>query len=227
MAKDLSKILLSTTEENKIKEKTPDKLPLNPTAMGWSGQEVRRFLAKSLIDSEGSFLAEFKKKMIEIKAQFEDVFGDGDGDIQGQIDSIIQNIEEVEATAQAVTDLQANKLNKIWADITEQTTTNLTDSLVFNRGSNVYKTTIANLLSHVAVVDLFTVVAELPEVGLSNKIYLVPSSEPETQNALDEFIWVNNDWERIGGISVDLSNYYTKGDIDTMIGNIETLLGGI
>ena len=44
MAKDLSKIILSETEENKIKAKTPDKLPLNPTAMGWSGQEVRRFL---------------------------------------------------------------------------------------------------------------------------------------------------------------------------------------
>lgn len=98
MAKDLRNILLSEIEENKIKEKTPDKLPLNPTAAGWSGQEVRRFLAKSLIDKEGSFLAEFKKKMIEIKANFEDVFGEGDGDIQGQIDSIVQNIEAVESS---------------------------------------------------------------------------------------------------------------------------------
>ena len=89
MAKDLKNILLSQIEENKIKEKTPDKLPLNPTAEGWSGHQVRRFLAKSLIDSEGSFLAEFKKKMIEIKAQFEDIFGEGDGKIQDQIDSMI------------------------------------------------------------------------------------------------------------------------------------------
>lgn len=96
MAKDLKNILLSTIEENKIKEKTPDKLPLNPTAEGWSGHEVRRFLAKSLIDSEGSFLSEFKKKMIEIKTQFEDVFGDGDGDIQGQIDIIFQDIASIE-----------------------------------------------------------------------------------------------------------------------------------
>ena len=96
MAKDLRNILLSEIEENKIKEKTPDKLPLNPTAEGWSGQEVRRFLAKSLIDNEGSFLAEFKKKMTEIKAQFEDVFGDGDGNIQGQIDSIIRDIAAIE-----------------------------------------------------------------------------------------------------------------------------------
>lgn len=96
MAKDLRNILLSQIEENKIKEKTPDKLPLNPTAEGWSGHQVRRFLAKSLIDSEGSFLAEFKKKMIEIKSQFEDIFGDGDGNIQGQIDSIIQDVAAIE-----------------------------------------------------------------------------------------------------------------------------------
>jgi hypothetical protein len=119
---------------------------------------------------------------------------------------------------QQIANLQANKLNKIWADITEQTTTNLTDSLVFNRGSNVYKTTIANLLQHITVVELFTVVAELPEVGVSNKIYLVPSSDPETQNTLDEFIWVNNDWERIGAVSVDLSNYFTKTEINSMLG---------
>ena len=103
MAKDLKNILLSQIEENKIKEKTPDKLPLNPTAEGWSGHQVRRFLAKSLIDNEGSFLAEFKKKMTEIKTQFEDVFGEGDGNIQGQINSIIQNIDAFESTISSLT----------------------------------------------------------------------------------------------------------------------------
>jgi hypothetical protein len=119
---------------------------------------------------------------------------------------------------QQIADLQANKLNKIWADITEQTTTNLTDILVFNRGSNVYKTRIANLLEHITVVELFTVVAELPEAGLPNKIYLVPSSDPETQNTLDEFIWVNNDWEKIGAVNVDLSDYFNKTEINSMLG---------
>ena len=44
------------------------------------------------------FPAEFKKKMIEIKTQFEDVFGEGDGKIQDQIDSIVQDIEAVESS---------------------------------------------------------------------------------------------------------------------------------
>ncbi len=120
--------------------------------------------------------------------------------------------------SQQIADLQENKLNKIWADITEQTTTNLTDILVFNRGSNVYKTRIANLLQHITVVELFTVVAELPEIGVPNKIYLVPSSEPQTQNTLDEYIWVDNDWEKIGAVSVDLSNYFNKTEINALLG---------
>jgi len=126
-------------------------------------------------------------------------------------------VELATVLTQLKADLQANKLNKIWTDITEQTTTNLTDILVFNRGSNVYKTTIANLLQHITVVELFTVVTELPEAGLSNKIYLVPSSNPETQNTLDEFIWVDNAWEKIGAVSVDLSNYDTKSEVDGKI----------
>ncbi|HHU81277.1 MAG TPA: leucine-rich repeat domain-containing protein [Acholeplasmataceae bacterium] len=94
MAKDLNNILLSQEEENKIKAKTPDKLPLNPTAQGWSGQEVRRFLTKSLTDNEGSFLAEFKKKMIEIKTQFEDVFGEV-AETVDKVNYLEQKVEEV------------------------------------------------------------------------------------------------------------------------------------
>ena len=139
---------------------------------------------------------------------------------------------------QQITELQEVKLNKIWADITEQATTNLTDILVLNRGSNVYKTTVANLLAHVAVVELFTVVSELPEVGLPTKIYLVPSSDPETQNALDEFIWVDNDWEKIGSVSVDLdahnirfngsgTNYLVnKNDVESAVKELDTQVKG-
>lgn len=128
---------------------------------------------------------------------------------------------DIEAAEQQIADLQENKLNKIWADITEQTTTNLTDILVFNRGSNVYKTTVANLLAQVDT-QLYLVVAELPTTGNPNKIYLVPSSDPETQNTLDEFIWVDNAWEKIGAVSVDLSNYFNKTEINSMLDTLET-----
>ena len=60
-----------------------------------------------------------------------------------------------------------------------------------------------------------------------NKIYLVPSSNPETQNVKDEFITVvtvdqgmtTYSWEQIGSTAVDLSGYYTSAQTDAAITN--------
>lgn len=56
-----------------------------------------------------------------------------------------------------------------------------------------------------------TIVNELPLVGSDDTIYLVPITG-ETGNNYEEYIYVNNAWEKLGGIQVevDLSNYYTK-----------------
>ena len=58
------------------------------------------------------------------------------------------------------------------------------------------------------------VVTELPETGESNVIYLVPKQDTGDNNIFDEYIYVNNDWELIGNTDIDLSNYYTKSEID-------------
>lgn len=55
-------------------------------------------------------------------------------------------------------------------------------------------------------------VDELPETGNTNVLYLVPSSDPETSNIYDEYIWaVQSDdtyaWEKIGSTEIDLSGY--------------------
>lgn len=88
MAIDLSNILINVSEEQAIKNKSPDKMPLNPTAQGWSGQEVRRHLSKALVDPEGSLLSEMKKKLINIQGLFQTILNDGPGNIQYQIDVI-------------------------------------------------------------------------------------------------------------------------------------------
>ena len=62
-------------------------------------------------------------------------------------------------------------------------------------------------------------------------IYLIPSTNPATQNVKDEFITVEstNDqdettysWEQIGSTTVDLSGYYTSSQTDTAISNALT-----
>lgn len=60
----------------------------------------------------------------------------------------------------------------------------------------------------------FKIVDSLPTTGESNIIYLIPSSNSQTQNIKDEYIWLSNKWEKIGSTSIDLSQYYTKIESD-------------
>lgn len=62
----------------------------------------------------------------------------------------------------------------------------------------------------------FTVVQELPETGNTQTIYLI-SNGGTTPNIYDEYIYVNNAWEKIGTTEVDLSNYYTKTETNTLL----------
>ena len=66
------------------------------------------------------------------------------------------------------------------------------------------------------------VVATRPEVGEENVIYLVPKDE-KTENIYYEWMYINKKWELIGTTEVDLSNYYTKTEIDTILGSLDNL----
>jgi len=63
----------------------------------------------------------------------------------------------------------------------------------------------------------FLVVSELPETGSDGVIYLVPKTQSTTGDLYDEYVWVNNAWEHIGGLTIDLSNYYTKTQVDALL----------
>ena len=58
---------------------------------------------------------------------------------------------------------------------------------------------------------------ELPTIGENGVIYLVPNGKTGN-NAYDEYIWVTSDgtgkYEKIGSTEVDLSDYYTKEQVD-------------
>ena len=57
--------------------------------------------------------------------------------------------------------------------------------------------------------SLYSIVTELPETGLPNKIYLLPSTKTEEGNIYTEYGYVDNKWEEIGKYKadVDLSPY--------------------
>jgi len=64
-------VIISIAEETAIKDKAPDKLPLNPTAQGYTGAEVRRRLAAYVTDEEESILSVLKSKLVEVKTKFD------------------------------------------------------------------------------------------------------------------------------------------------------------
>lgn len=79
---------------------------------------------------------------------------------------------------------------------------------------------ITNALKNIHSFEI-TTVSSLPTSNIStNTIYLVPSEKTEDNNTKDEYIYVNNSWEMIGSTKVDLSNYYTKPEVDEKVDNL-------
>ena len=76
-------------------------------------------------------------------------------------------------------------------------------------------------------------VEQLPSTGNPNTIYIVSSTnkryvyesnqwiEITSDNKYAEYLYINNEWEQIGGITVDidLSDYYTKTETNTLLDN--------
>lgn len=71
-------------------------------------------------------------------------------------------------------------------------------------------------------------VEELPVEDIqTNAIYAVPSKVSKLKNARDEYVYINGDWECIGTTAMDLSNYYTKEEIDAKLANLSGNIDGI
>lgn len=59
------------------------------------------------------------------------------------------------------------------------------------------------------------IVESLPTTDINpNTIYMILSGTSATENVYNEFMYVNNAWELIGTSATDLTNYYTKAEVD-------------
>ena len=66
------------------------------------------------------------------------------------------------------------------------------------------------------------IVAELPQTGADDTIYLVPLENPDVQgNNYAEYVYINGAWELLGkiGVQVDLTDYYTKTETNDLLSN--------
>lgn len=71
-------------------------------------------------------------------------------------------------------------------------------------------TAIQNSISSITGIS-FEIVTNLPSTGSAGVIYLI-SNSGSGQNIYDEYIWVNDAFEKIGTTNVDLSGYLQKTD---------------
>lgn len=98
----------------------------------------------------------------------------------------------------------------------------LTNGAGYQTSSDV-STAIQNAIAGITGID-FQVVTTLPTTGNKGTIYLLSNSGTGT-NIYDEYIYVNDAWEKIGTTAVDLSDYVknedlvaiTNSEIDTIV----------
>ena len=137
------------------------------------------------------------------KAQIDASFGE----VDGQIDSLTDTVGDLDASLSAlVTTLATDYYNKAYIDAS-----------------------VAALEQEIASMTGIDIVAVdvLPTASADTlrKIYLVPSADPQTMNAKDEYITLDKGegadpryvWEKIGTTDIDLSNYYTKSEVDAKL----------
>lgn len=68
-------------------------------------------------------------------------------------------------------------------------------------------------------------VAELPTVGETSTIYLVPETDPTSENKYVEYMYVDSAWEELGRTKIDLSDYATIEYVDTQIQIVKDMFG--
>ena len=78
------------------------------------------------------------------------------------------------------------------------------------------KTYVNDAIANISTFSV-TIVTELPTTGQSNIIYFLGTQAPYT-----EYMWINGAWEVIGSTDTDLSNYYTKAQVDSKISPLTT-----
>ena len=98
-----------------------------------------------------------------------------------------------------------------------KTVNNLTN--YYAKTETYTKTEINNLIGGLGSLDL-EIVQSLPAVGKENTFYLLAQNR-ETPDIYDEYLYING-WEKIGSTAVDLTNYYTKTEVDNLIPVVPT-----
>lgn len=156
------------------------------------------------------------------------------GELIKRLTDLREAMEEADETLQANIDAEAlarsQEDNALDGKITQEATTRAgADSTLQNAintvagnlstlSNNVYtKAQVDYLINEIPKFDI-EIVQSLPTQDISETtIYLLPLQDGEVGNGYEEYIYINNNWELIGTTNIDLSDYYTKEEVDELI----------
>ena len=146
------------------------------------------------------------------------------GGVKNAIDSlntsVDTNLEEInnditEINNQITNIVNTEISNQIKASIVDNLTSSDTNKSLSAKQGKVLKDLIDNLVNlQIAIVD------SLPSTGENNIIYLVKKAGTGT-DVHDEYVYVEGAWEKIGSTDIDLSDYYTKSQVNDLIDELE------
>lgn len=129
--------------------------------------------------------------------------------ISDKVDLNTENISNIE---QDITNIRTTEiLDQIKSSIIDNLESLAVDKPLSANQGRILKEMIANLANlQIEVVD------QLPSTGETNIIYLVKKSG-SAPDIHDEYVFVDGKWEKIGNTEIDLSNYYTRDEVDAKI----------
>jgi hypothetical protein len=227
---------LTPEEKESIKNKSPQRaMPLNPTAQGWSGAQIRAQLLRAVLDDENSVLAILEGRFSDLKDILEDLYDmvllesfDGLSPKETLVGADVVAINDSEdagaikkATLSSVAsfieiyvgglfgDLEEDIDSKIDKDISGYPEATLSDSsLLYILKNGISQRVNLSVLKTYMEQGRMVFVNELPATGETGKIYLVPQDGGEGTNIKDEYLWNFEDekFEKIGSTEIELED---------------------
>jgi hypothetical protein len=148
----------------------------------------------------------------------------------GKDGASLESIEIVDKNLIVVYGGETHNLGQVASNIQVGTTTTGmpgTSASVVNTGTDLNPVLEFTIPRGEAGAIKMQIVDTLPTTGEEETIYLVPLETPDTQsNNYAEYIWINNQWELLGkiGVQVDLTDYYTKGEVNVLLNAKQPLI---
>lgn len=131
--------------------------------------------------------------------------------------NVIETVK-VNGTAQTITskavDISVPTNNNQLTNGAGYQTSSQVESAITAKGyqtASQVSTAISTAIAGVTQFD-YSIVTSLPASGVKGTIYLVSNSGTGT-NLYDEYLWINNKWEKLGTTTVDLSGYVKFTDL--------------